>query len=115
MTKRRMEGLRYLHREIYELEKELRNIQAWGMDTSEIEKLLEKQRERALTERNEIEQILCAVEDPVMRLILRMRLQKGLSWLDVATQMQMSRATVCRKYETFMKEVDEQNEHKGIF
>lgn len=69
-----------------------------------LEDLLNHNLKRLQEERYKLEQLFEQVEDPELRLILRLRSVNNMRWEDIGWELNMDRRTASRKYMNFMKD-----------
>ncbi len=77
---------------------------------SDIQNMINYSLNKLLTARQQFEEFLLSVDDAEMRLILRLRCINLMSWVDIGTELNMSRMTASRKFYDFFKVVH--NVHK---
>ena len=78
---------------------------AWPAGSEEeIRELIDLSLKKLLHTRAEIERFLQEVEDPELRLIIRLRSINNLGWQEIGEELGMDRRTASRKYQRFCEE-----------
>lgn len=75
-----------------------------AIETAELQMLLEVTIKRLYLVRNSIERFLQTIDDPEMRLIIRLRSINDMGWQEIGDELGMSRTTASRKYKQFCKD-----------
>ena len=75
------------------------------MRIEEIKNLIDISVKKLLYTRAEIERFLQEIEDPELRLIIRLRSINHLGWQEIGEELGMDRRTASRKYQKFCDEV----------
>ena len=111
MTLKEASGIFYSKIEIERIEKDLMELE-WkvkiheGRHEREIKATKDKLREKRIRlqqQVNAFEDFLSRMEDPEVRLILRLRCIDNLTWDAIGAEMHMDRRTAARKYYGFFK------------
>lgn len=129
MTEKDMGQIYYLNKEIERLNEELNWMECKSMMKSpiltgmpfgggvsdktadyavrieEIKNLIDISVKKLLYTRAEIERFLQEIEDPELRLIIRLRSINHLGWQEIGEELGMDRRTASRKYQKFCDEV----------
>lgn len=129
MTEKDMGQMYYLNKEIERLNEELNWMECKSMMKSsiltgmpfgggvsdrtadyavrieEIRNLIDISVKKLLYTRAEIERFLQEIEDPELRLIIRLRSINHLGWQEIGEELGMDRRTASRKYQKFCDEV----------
>lgn len=129
MTEKDMGQMYYLNKEIERLNEELNWMECKSMMKSpiltgmpfgggvsdktadyavrieEIKNLIDISVKKLLYTRAEIERFLQEIEDPELRLIIRLRSINHLGWQEIGEELGMDRRTASRKYQKFCDEV----------
>lgn len=129
MTEKDMGQMYYLNKEIKRLNEELNWMECKSMTKSpiltgmpfgggvsdrtadyairieEIRNLIDISVKKLLHTRAEIERFLQEIEDPELRLIIRLRSINHLGWQEIGEELGMDRRTASRKYQKFCDEV----------
>lgn len=135
MTEKDMGQMYYLNKEIERLNEELNWMECKSMMKSpiltgmpfgggvsdktadyavrieEIRNLIDISVKKLLYTRAEIERFLQEIEDPELRLIIRLRSINHLGWQEIGEELGMDRRTASRKYQKFCGEVFAHNVH----
>lgn len=135
MTEKDMGQMYYLNKEIERLNEELNWMECKSMMKSpiltgmpfgggvsdrtadyavrieEIRNLIDISVKKLLYTRAEIERFLQEIEDPELRLIIRLRSINHLGWQEIGEELGMDRRTASRKYQKFCDEVFAHNVH----
>ena len=125
MTEKELSRLFYLKKEAARLENEIKKLRdkigyrcppmtdmpkGGGRDSLDdvaalvdLERLLTEKKEKIEKERAKIEQFIFSVDDPEIRLIMRMRHIDCLTWERIGAELNMDRTNVSRVYRRFLK------------
>ena len=128
MTEKELGQMHYLNREIEKLNEELSWMECKSMIKSplltgmpfgtgvsdktadyavrmeEIRELIDLSIKKLLHTRAEIERFLQEIEDPELRLIIRLRSINNLGWKEIGEELGMDIRTASRKYQRFCEE-----------
>lgn len=77
----------------------------YAVRIEEIRNLIDISVKKLLYTRAEIERFLQEIEDPELRLIIRLRSINHLGWQEIGEELGMDRRTASRKYQKFCDEV----------
>ena len=77
----------------------------YAVRIEEIRNLIDISVKKLLHTRAEIERFLQEIEDPELRLIIRLRSINHLGWQEIGEELGMDRRTASRKYQKFCDEV----------
>lgn len=135
MTEQELHRIHYLNQELEHLEEELNEMknksmvkgpQLSGMPYGsgfsdktadyavrihEIQRLIGMTIDRILKTRADLERFFQGIEDPELRMILRLRSIEHLGWQEIGDELGMDRRTAARKYQKFCKEKFAHNAH----
>jgi len=127
MTEEELKQLYWLKKEIKQIDNELQKLEnmsltkshiltglPFGNDKSDIvanyscdivdlETKLKEKKQKCIDNVAKVEDFIDNIEDSQIRQIFRFRHINGLSWDDIASEMNMHRTTVSKKYYGFMK------------
>ncbi len=136
MTEKELNGMYCLNQELERLEVELEEMEHkslvkspllsgmpygsgfsdktadYAVRVNEIKRLIGITVERILKTRAEMEQFLQEIEDPELRMILRLRSVQHFGWQEIGDELGMDRRTAARKYQKFCKEKFAHNAHR---
>lgn len=136
MTEKELSRIYFLNLELERLEEELKAIENkslvkspllsgmpygsgfsnktadYAIRVNEIKRLIKITVDRILKTRAEMEQFLQEIEDPELRMILRLRSVQHLGWQEIGDELGMDRRTAARKYQKFCKEKFAHNAHE---
>lgn len=127
MTEKELNQLHYLNIEIARLKEEIAELEAnnyrspqitglpsgtgtgdpvgqTGTELSERKMLLNLAYTKAEIEKNRLERFIASIDDAEMRLIIRLRHIKSMTWEEIGGEIYMHRTTVKRKYYKFLKD-----------
>lgn len=126
MTEKELDRLNYLNIEIKKLKNEIYEMEnssivkgqiisgipkrggvnnpteKLGVMLTERKQLLAEAMLRAETERNKIERYIADIEEPEIRVIMRLRHIEGMNWERIGDEINMERTTVSKKYKRYL-------------
>lgn len=102
MTESDLKSIKFLKLEIKRTDKALMDLIRGSKSGAEYKELLSQTREKLFRQKLEIEQVIDAIDDSEIRLILKLKFVDLRSWNYVARTMHYDRSTVYKKYKRFM-------------
>lgn len=127
MTEKELNQLYWLKKEIIQLDNRLRrlenmslvgslvirgmpfgnevsdNVAKYSCELVDLKEELSAKRQKYIVQVNKIEKYIDSIEDSEIRQIIRLRHVEGLKWEEIGGEMCMSRQSVKRRYDKFIK------------
>ena len=102
MTEKDLKDIKFLKMEIERSEKILKDLQHWK-GSEEYARILRENRADLINKRIEAESLINGIENPEIRLIVKLKFVDLRSWNYIANKLHYDRTTVYKKYKKFVK------------